>query len=68
MQLRGIIPPVVTPMTADQELDLPGLRSQKADGTRTGGCGRMAQSRRTSDADEEASGLEATGQAEEEAG
>lgn len=27
MQLRGIIPPVVTPMTADQELDLSGLRS-----------------------------------------
>lgn len=27
MQLRGIIPPVVTPMTADQELDLPGLRT-----------------------------------------
>ncbi len=27
MQLRGIIPPVVTPMTADQELDLPGLRA-----------------------------------------
>lgn len=26
MRLRGIIPPVVTPMTADQELDLPGLR------------------------------------------
>jgi 4-hydroxy-tetrahydrodipicolinate synthase len=26
MKLRGIIPPVVTPMTADQELDLPGLR------------------------------------------
>ena len=26
MTLRGIIPPVVTPMTADQELDLPGLR------------------------------------------
>ena len=25
MKLRGIIPPVVTPMTADQELDLPGL-------------------------------------------
>jgi 4-hydroxy-tetrahydrodipicolinate synthase len=24
-KLRGIIPPVVTPMTADQELDLPGL-------------------------------------------
>jgi 4-hydroxy-tetrahydrodipicolinate synthase len=27
MKLRGIIPPVVTPMTADQELDLPGLRT-----------------------------------------
>jgi 4-hydroxy-tetrahydrodipicolinate synthase len=27
MQLRGIIPPVVTPMTADQDLDLPRLRS-----------------------------------------
>ena len=27
MQLSGIIPPVVTPMTADGELDLPGLRS-----------------------------------------
>ncbi len=26
MRLRGIIPPVVTPMTADQEVDLPGLR------------------------------------------
>ncbi|HXD86325.1 MAG TPA: 4-hydroxy-tetrahydrodipicolinate synthase [Urbifossiella sp.] len=26
MQLRGIIPPVVTPMTAEQELDLPGLK------------------------------------------
>ena len=26
MKLRGIIPPVVTPFTADQELDLPGLR------------------------------------------
>jgi 4-hydroxy-tetrahydrodipicolinate synthase len=26
MRLHGIIPPVVTPMTADQELDLPGLR------------------------------------------
>jgi dihydrodipicolinate synthase/N-acetylneuraminate lyase len=26
MQLRGIIPPVVTPMTADQEVDLAGLR------------------------------------------
>ena len=26
MQLRGIIPPVVTPFTTDQELDLPGLR------------------------------------------
>ncbi|MBA4062300.1 MAG: 4-hydroxy-tetrahydrodipicolinate synthase [Isosphaera sp.] len=26
MQLRGIIPPVVTPFTADQELDLPQLR------------------------------------------
>lgn len=26
MALHGIIPPVVTPMTADQELDLPGLR------------------------------------------
>lgn len=26
MRLRGIIPPVVTPLTADQELDLPGLR------------------------------------------
>ena len=27
MQLRGIIPPVVTPFTADQELDLPGLKA-----------------------------------------
>ena len=27
MQLRGIIPPVVTPMTADQDIDLPGLRA-----------------------------------------
>ncbi len=27
MKLRGIIPPVVTPMTADQEVDLPGLRA-----------------------------------------
>jgi len=27
MKLRGIIPPVVTPMTADQELDLPGLKA-----------------------------------------
>ncbi len=26
MKLRGIIPPVVTPLTADQELDLPALR------------------------------------------
>jgi 4-hydroxy-tetrahydrodipicolinate synthase len=26
MTLRGIIPPVVTPMTADQEIDLDGLR------------------------------------------
>ena len=26
MRLRGIIPPVVTPLTSDQELDLPGLR------------------------------------------
>lgn len=26
MKLEGIIPPVVTPMTPDQELDLPGLR------------------------------------------
>lgn len=26
MKLQGIIPPVVTPMTADEELDLPGLR------------------------------------------
>ena len=26
MQLRGIIPPVVTPFTANQELDRPGLR------------------------------------------
>ncbi len=26
MKLRGIIPPVVTPFTAEQELDLPGLR------------------------------------------
>jgi 4-hydroxy-tetrahydrodipicolinate synthase len=26
MRLRGIIPPVVTPMTADQDVDLPGLR------------------------------------------
>jgi 4-hydroxy-tetrahydrodipicolinate synthase len=27
MQLRGIIPPVVTPFTADQELDLPRLKA-----------------------------------------
>lgn len=27
MKLRGIIPPVVTPMTAEQELDLPNLRA-----------------------------------------
>lgn len=27
MKLHGIIPPVVTPMTPDQELDLPGLRA-----------------------------------------
>ena len=27
MTLRGIIPPVVTPMTADQDVDLPGLRA-----------------------------------------
>jgi 4-hydroxy-tetrahydrodipicolinate synthase len=27
MRLRGIIPPVVTPFTADQEVDLPGLRN-----------------------------------------
>lgn len=27
MNLRGIIPPAVTPMTADHELDLPGLRA-----------------------------------------
>lgn len=27
MRLHGIIPPVVTPMTADQELDLPALRA-----------------------------------------
>ncbi|HEY3789851.1 MAG TPA: dihydrodipicolinate synthase family protein, partial [Urbifossiella sp.] len=26
MKLHGIIPPVVTPMTADQEIDLPGLK------------------------------------------
>ena len=26
MKLRGIIPPVVTPMTPDQEIDLDGLR------------------------------------------
>src|SRR3954454_16206390 len=26
MKLRGIIPPIVTPMTADQEVDLPGMR------------------------------------------
>jgi 4-hydroxy-tetrahydrodipicolinate synthase len=26
MQLHGIIPPVVTPFTPDQELDLPALR------------------------------------------
>jgi 4-hydroxy-tetrahydrodipicolinate synthase len=26
MRLRGIIPPVVTPFTADQEVDFPGLR------------------------------------------
>jgi 4-hydroxy-tetrahydrodipicolinate synthase len=25
-KLHGIIPPAVTPMTADQEIDLPGLR------------------------------------------
>ena len=28
MQLRGIIPPIVTPMTADQEIDLPRLRKE----------------------------------------
>lgn len=27
LQLRGIVPPVVTPLTADHELDLPTLRS-----------------------------------------
>lgn len=27
LQLRGIVPPVVTPMTADHELDLPALRA-----------------------------------------
>ncbi|HEY1187024.1 MAG TPA: 4-hydroxy-tetrahydrodipicolinate synthase [Gemmata sp.] len=27
MKLHGIIPPVVTPLTADQDLDLPGLRA-----------------------------------------
>jgi 4-hydroxy-tetrahydrodipicolinate synthase len=26
MKLRGIIPPVVTPLTAEQNLDLDGLR------------------------------------------
>jgi 4-hydroxy-tetrahydrodipicolinate synthase len=26
MKLQGIIPPIVTPMTADQEVDLPGMR------------------------------------------
>jgi 4-hydroxy-tetrahydrodipicolinate synthase len=26
MKLQGIIPPVITPMTPDQEIDLPGLR------------------------------------------
>jgi 4-hydroxy-tetrahydrodipicolinate synthase len=26
MKLHGIIPPVITPMTPDQEIDLPGLR------------------------------------------
>jgi len=26
MVLRGIIPPIITPMTPDQEIDLPGLR------------------------------------------
>jgi len=26
MKLHGIIPPIVTPMTADQEVDLPGMR------------------------------------------
>lgn len=26
MQLRGIIPPIVTPMTADQEIDLKTLK------------------------------------------
>lgn len=25
--LRGIVPPVVTPLTADHELDLPALRT-----------------------------------------
>jgi 4-hydroxy-tetrahydrodipicolinate synthase len=28
MKLHGIIPPIVTPMTADQEIDLDGLRRQ----------------------------------------
>ena len=27
LQLRGIVPPVVTPLTADHELDLPTLRT-----------------------------------------
>ena len=27
MALQGIIPPVVTPMLADESLDLPGLRA-----------------------------------------
>lgn len=27
MKLHGIIPPVVTPMTPDQEIDLNGLRN-----------------------------------------
>jgi len=26
MKLHGIIPPIITPMTSDQEIDLPGLR------------------------------------------
>ena len=27
MQLAGIIPPLVTPMLADESIDLPGLRA-----------------------------------------
>ena len=39
MKLQGIIPPVVTPMTADQELDLNGLH---AIGARNRGTARVS--------------------------